>query len=138
MVSISSEESIMIYVEGGNKNIRSIVEKAAIFAYQNLIPENSDPFYVTINITKTDGGDGFCWEEDDNDYAIEINKKLSGDDLLTAVFHEMTHVKQYVVGEFDGVEIDYKTHDEYLNQPHEIEAYRVQEELLEEWNKTIH
>ena len=50
----------------------------------------------------------------------------------------MTHVKQYVAGEFEGVDIDYNTVDEYLNQPHEIEAYRVQEELLVEWNKTIH
>ena len=138
MVFISSEENIMIYVEGGTKKTREIVEKAAVFAFQNLIPKNANPFYVNISITKTEGAEGYCWEEDDDEYAIELNTTLSGDDLLTAVFHEMTHVKQYVVGEFEGVDINYKTQDEYLNQPHEIEAYRVQEELLVEWNKTIH
>ena len=127
-----------IYVEGGNRKQRELVEKAAVFAWQQMFPNNAKCF-VTISLNRNlEHGDGFCWWEDESDYAIEINSKLSGDDFLTTVFHEMTHVKQYVKGElFDG-DIFYKTHDEYINQPHEIEAYRVQEELLELWNKTVH
>lgn len=124
----------MITVEGGNRKLRALAEKAAIFAWNKLIPEDSVCF-VTISLNNIEHGDGFCWEEDDNDYAIEVNSKLTGDDFLTAIFHEMTHVKQYVKGELLDDDIFYKTHEEYINQPHEVEAYRVQEELLELWNK---
>ena len=57
-----------------------------------------------------------------------------GDDFLTTIFHEMVHVKQYVRKELFSECNFYGSHDEYLNLPWEVEAYKVQEELLEQWN----
>ena len=61
-------------------------------------------------------------------------KRLSlGDDFITTIFHEMTHVKQLVYKEFFTECNFYESRDEYLNLPWEVEAYAKQEELLEQW-----
>ena len=63
------------------------------------------------------------------------DKKLMGDNLLTTVFHEMVHVKQGVRKEWAFDEVVYKTHEEYINLPWEVEAYELQEVMLEAWKK---
>ena len=72
----------------------------------------------------------------DSDSLIEVEKRLSlGDDFITTIFHEMTHVKQLVYREFFTECNFYESREEYLNLPWEVEAYAKQEELLEQWNK---
>ena len=60
-----------------------------------------------------------------------LNKKQKIDDFLTAIFHEMVHVKQYLRKQLD--EYWYDTYEEYINDPNEKEAFKLQEELLEKW-----
>ena len=43
----------------------------------------------------------------------------------------MVHVKQYLRKQLD--EYWYDTYEEYINDPNEKEAFKLQEELLEKW-----
>lgn len=126
----------MIYVEGGSKRQREIVKDAAMFAWRYLMPHISN-CVVDVEIKKVDKADGYCHEADYRVFQIEIDKKLMGDNLLTTVFHEMVHVKQGVRKEWAFNEVAYKTHDEYINLPWEVEAYHLQEVMLEEWKKNL-
>ena len=60
-----------------------------------------------------------------------MQKGMKYEDFLTTLFHEMVHVKQHVRKEFEPVE--YNTFEGYMAQPSEIEAYKMQEELLDQW-----
>ena len=126
----------MIYVEGGSKRQREIVKDAAMFAWKYLMPRISN-CVVDVEIKKVDKADGYCHEADYRVFQIEIDKKLMGDNLLTTVFHEMVHVKQGVRKEWAFNEVAYKTHNEYINLPWEVEAYHLQEVMLEEWKKNL-
>ena len=124
----------MIYVEGGSKRQRRIVKDAAMFAWRYLMPRVSN-CVVDIELKKVKQADGYCHESDYRVFQIEIDKKLMGDNLLTTVFHEMVHVKQGVRKEWAFDEVVYKTHEEYINLPWEVEAYELQEVMLEAWKK---
>ena len=124
----------MIVVTGGRSKQRSAVYKAAEFAWDYLMPRirNCD---IWIELKKVDGADGYCLQTDTREFEVEIDRRLQGYDFLTTVFHEMVHVKQGVRKEWQFNEVSYKTDEEYRNLPWEVEAYRVQEEILEAWHK---
>ena len=42
-----------------------------------------------------ENADGFCLAESKREFVLEIDSKLRGDDFITAICHEMVHVKQY-------------------------------------------
>ncbi len=114
-----------IYVEGGSLHKRKLAENAAIFAYNQLIPKIKN-CSIDIFLNNLDN----CFEIEDREYEININNKQNGDDFLTAIFHEIVHVKQYIRKQYKN--------DEglnYLDKPSEKEAYKLQEELLEKWKK---
>ena len=50
--------------------------------------------------------------------------KTKYDDFVTCIFHEMVHVKQYIRKELYPECAFWKTREEYLNLPWEIEAYK--------------
>lgn len=123
----------MIFIEGGSKRQREVAFQAASFSWMNLMPRITN-CVINIELKNLKGYDGTCEDTNSREYLIQINKKLSlTDDFLTTIFHEMVHVKQYVRKELFSDCIFYNTREEYLNLPWEVEAYRVQEELLDEW-----
>lgn len=124
----------MIDVLGGSKRQRFLVEEAAWFAWDYLMPRIRN-CCVWIELKRVKMADGYCMKIDNREWEIEVNKKLMGDNLLTTVFHEMVHVKQGVRREWEFDEIKYKTHDEYMKLPWEVEAYQLQEEILQAWHK---
>ena len=87
---------------------------------------------------RDDGVDGLCNTDDDlakpREFALQINPKRSVKAILTALAHEMVHVKQYATGEsrqyertpyvtkFRGVMVNTETTD-YWDLPWEIDAY---------------
>ena len=71
---------------------------------------------------------------DDREYVIRINRKLAGVDLLTAIFHEMVHIKQDIRKEYP---VFLPSTIPYYDRPWEIEAYKMQEVLLLEYQKHI-
>lgn len=126
----------MIFVEGGSRRQRELAFQAASFAWMQLMPRIKK-CVVNIELKKLKVYHGTCLDIGDRDYLIEVDKKLSlGDDFLTTVFHEMVHVKQYVRKELYSECNFYDTREEYLNLPWEIEAYEMQEVLLERWQNS--
>jgi len=133
----------MITVKGGRAKQRQIVNRAAEFAWNYLMPRVRNCF-VDIQLKKIEDAQGYCLEVDDRMYDLEIDSRLEGDDLLTCVFHEMVHVKQGVRGELKDKTYFAKIWkgEEYLNfvydvnHPWEEEAYRLQEVILEAWKRT--
>ena len=126
-----------LQVTGGGKNQRMITEEAACFAINKLFPKVRN-YFIKIKLgSECDD----CFEYSDRAYKININKKQDGDDFLTAIFHEIVHVKQYI---YDNLLDNYKfpVHkggmiywEDYINHPAEKEAYEMQEVLLEKWKK---
>lgn len=131
----------MIYVTGGRAKQRQIVNRAAEFAWNYLMPRISK-CYIDITIKKIKDAQGYCLDCGDREFEIEIDQRLKGEDLLTCVFHEMVHVKQGVRGELKDISYTAKQWkgEEYINliydydHPWEEEAYHLQEEILEAWN----
>ena len=125
----------MILVTGGRAKKRQNIYRAAIFAWNYLMPRISK-CDVYIEIKKLAGAHGYCLELDKREYEIEIDQRLKGDILITTVFHEMIHVRQGVRKQYQNINnASYKTYDEYMKLPWEIEAYQLQEVMLKEWNK---
>ena len=117
----------MFYVKGGAKTQRELTENVAMFAIKNLFPKIRK-YFILIRLDKFND----CFEYDERDYVINIDKKQDRDDFITAIFHELVHVKQYLKNEMDNY--SFKTTTDYYMLPQEQEAYSVQEELLKLWD----
>ena len=117
----------MFYVKGGTKTQRELTENVAMFAIKNLFPKIRKYFILIILHKFND-----CFEYDERDYVINIDKKQDRDDFITAIFHELVHVKQYLKNEMDNY--TFKSTTDYYMLPQEQEAYSVQEELLKLWD----
>ena len=122
----------MILVEGGTKKQRRLAEEVASFAWKELFPRINN-CYIELHLKKMDGYQGTCEQIDDREYELQIDSKQSYEDFVTCIFHEMVHVKQYIRKELFSECVFWKTREEYLNLPWEIEAYEKQEVLLEKW-----
>tara|TARA_R110002153_G_scaffold95129_2_gene228825 strand:+ start:138 stop:518 length:381 start_codon:yes stop_codon:yes gene_type:complete len=122
----------MIFVTGGTFKQRQLTYDLVEFAWKKLMPRiiNCE---INVELKNMTVYEGTCIDTDVRQYEIEISKSLTGDNFITTIFHEMVHVKQYVRKELFSECNFYKTRDEYLNLPWEIEAYKTQETLLEEW-----
>jgi|TARA_X000001036_G_scaffold84783_2_gene76863 hypothetical protein len=117
----------MIFIKGGKKKQRDLAENAACFAINKLFPKFRK-YSILIRLNKFND----CFEYDDREFVINIDKKQNCDDFLTAIFHELVHVKQYLKNEMDNY--SFRTFTDYYILPQEQEAYLVQEELLNLWD----
>jgi len=125
----------MIFVKGGSRKQRKIAENIATFCYKELMPLIRKCF-IEINIKDMKGYEGTCLDIDDREFEIDINKKQSIEDFCVSICHEMVHVKQFVRKELYSECIFYKTHEEYINLPWEVEAYEKQEVLFQKWKNS--
>lgn len=124
----------------------NLLEEAFWFGVNELMPRKKN-LDVTIRLCNyNDSADGWHMQVDKYEHEIELKKDLDEDDLLTALWHEMVHVRQTESGQLkdNGVLKSWKgeeyinmfsTVDEYMALPWEKEAYILQEELLEKWKK---
>jgi hypothetical protein len=124
----------MIVVNGGSKKQKNVAYDVAFFCYNQLIPRIRK-CNIEINIKRMKGYEGTCIDGDEREYFIEVNKDQSFENFCVTICHEMVHVKQYVRKELFSDVIFYKTREEYLNLPWEIEAYEKQEILFKKWKK---
>ena len=114
-----------IEINGGNKDQKIFTKQIIEWCIEELLPRVRT-LDVTINLlNKLDGNvDGYQWSGENNrQHFIEINKNLCYDDYVTAVMHEMVHVKQ-----------DYRK-DKRPIEEREKEAYKQQEILFERWKR---
>ena len=123
-----------IEFEKTNKKEKEIIENALWFAKGELLPRHKLED-ITIEMVKDFDIDADCYDTDDRSFHIRVKKGLNTEDLLTAIFHEFVHIKQHVRKEYDLFSI----HDEngklaYMDRPYEVEAFKVQEELLEKFS----
>ena len=108
----------------GVSNTRKVLTKEiAEWCLGQLLPKVRT-LDITIDLlNELDGGaDGYQWSGEDNrQHFIEINENQYYDDFVTAIMHEMVHVKQ-----------DYRK-DKRPIKEREKEAYEQQEILFERW-----
>ena len=117
----------MLFVKGGKKKQRKLAEDAACFAINKLFPKFKK-YSVLLNLDKFND----CFEDDDREFVINVDKQQDRDDFLTAIFHELVHVRQYLKNEMDNY--TFRTTTDYYMLPQEQEAYFLQEELLKQWD----
>lgn len=117
--------------------IRDVIEQSLT----TLMPRRRNPIFIEIEIAlDEDLGDAEAMinQEDDDSFFLAIRKSsLQGptDDLVTLLIHEMVHVRQFIRKQI--TEQPYNNFEEYLKLPYEIEAYKLQEELLDEIKEKI-
>lgn len=117
--------------------IRDVIEQSLT----TLMPKRRNPIFIEIEIAlDEDLGDAEAMinQEDDDSFFLAIRKSsLQGptDDLVTLLIHEMVHVRQFIRKQI--TEQPYNNFEEYLKLPYEIEAYKLQEELLDEIKEKI-
>ena len=108
---------------GVSSERKVLTEEIAEWCLTQLLPRVRT-LDITIELLhKLDNDvDGYQWSGGDNkEHFIEINENLYYDDFVTAVMHEMVHVKQ-----------DYRK-DKRPIEEREKEAYEQQEILFERW-----
>jgi len=138
---------IVLSIEGGTNKEREMAYEAVNFALKTLMPRKRN---IEIEVTITDipgDADAYHCCIDKGEHELEIQTGLIEEDFMTAVFHEMVHVRQHERGllkdngirkawkgeEYIGI---YDTVDTYMNLPWEEEAYRLQEEIYTKWIQT--
>ena len=121
---------IYILIDGGTKKQRQLIEDVTSWFVNKELPRYKN-LNIEIDLEKIDDAEGYCLEVDKREFHIQIDKRLKGDDFVTCLFHELTHVEQHLRNKF-GIK-DEVDHLDYLDRPYEIDAYIKQEQLLEEY-----
>ena len=117
---------IWMDINGGTALERQKLEGAFWFALSELMPRKQN---LDVEVTISDLGDDACgyWSGEKGDtHFIDIQEGQEASDLVTALFHEMVHVRQCE----RNVPMDSTL--PYYERPYELEAYKLQEEL---WNR---
>ena len=121
--------NVHVIAEGGTKNQREFATELTCWYINKELPRYKN-LSVEIDLVKLDTH-GYIDKVDNREFQIEINKKLKGDDFITCIFHELTHMEQFLRNRLGINEDNDNIH--YLDRAYEIDAYEKQEELLEEW-----
>ena len=116
-----------------NKKRQRTIEDALWFAKSYLLPRHKID-EIEIESWKNLPHDGDCYDADDRSFIIRVNKELSEQDLLTTIFHEFVHIKQYIKKEYCDIFAISNEEVAYNDRPYEIEAFRLEKKLLEEYN----
>ncbi len=122
--------NVFIFTNGGKKSQRELVEDITSWYINTKLPRYKN-LNIEIDLENINDAQGFCTEIDDKEFHIQIDKRLQGDDFVTCLFHELTHVEQHLRNKF-GIK-DEVDHLDYFDRPYEIDAYAKQEQLLEEY-----
>jgi len=122
--------NVFIFTNGGKKSQRELVEDITSWYINTKLPRYKN-LNIEIDLENINDAQGFCTEIDNREFHIQIDKRLQGDDFVTCLFHELTHVEQHLRNKF-GIK-DEVDHLDYFDRPYEIDAYAKQEQLLEEY-----
>ena len=127
---------------GSTKSKRTLAEYVAYFCINEMMPR-METLDVCIHLDKLPEADGYCLAVTNREFQIEIEKTLDEEDFITAVCHEMVHVKQFAKGEMVDIVrankirwhgVDFDDEDaSYYDQPWEIEAHGREMGLFVRW-----
>ena len=120
---------------GGTSKQRDLVSRVVHFCIDELMPRmrTLDIEILLRNIKS--GAKGYCLMADDKrTFELEIENRMTNQEIITTVCHEMVHVKQYARTELTETEGCWKGSildaDTYGNMsPWEVEAYEAEEIL---------
>ena len=122
--------NVFIFTNGGTKSQRQLTEDITAWFINTKLPRFKN-LNLEIDLEKIDDVQGYCVEIDKRTFSVVIDKRLQGDDFITCLFHELTHVEQHLRNKFGIREDNDNIH--YLDRLYEIDAYTKQEQLLEEY-----
>lgn len=117
--------------------IKDVIEQSLA----TLMPKRKNPIFIDVEIALDDDlgdAEAMIHQEDDDTFFLAISQSaLEGptDDLVTLLIHEMVHVRQFIRKQI--TDQPYNNFEEYISLPYEIEAYKLQEELLDEIKEKI-
>lgn len=141
----------VVVTKGGRKAHRELAEKVCYFMMKKLLPRHRKMLISVefqANLEKNDGMMAYAMDLEDRVFEIGVDRDLMKNhglrEFVTAICHEMVHVKQYVKGElkYAGDKELWKGRDcadmEYMDQPWEKEAYKLQDKLaMEVWEECL-
>jgi hypothetical protein len=126
-----------IHTHGGT-NVRKQLAKSAINWYIDMYLPKVRKLHIDLCFNHLDNLNGLCTQMEKRKFNIQIDERLSMDDMVTTVMHEMIHVKQYVRNELCDMPsgtvrwksrpIDPENLD-YWDHPWEKEAHKYDEIL---------
>ena len=130
---------LTIYTSG-NKMRKKLCNKVVEWFYINYLMEYETTIEVLHRGLIREGAYGYCdvVDEEYKEYLIEIHNRLTKEDYIKCLLHELVHVHQFCTGSLEiksskryyrGVCMDDL---DYENQHHEIEAHKREEVLYEE------
>ena len=131
----------MIYCCITKKKPIDVNELDRALAFASVFLEIGDDVCVHILFSKNCNADGYAeWNDYEDAYDIEINSRLSREEIIKTLFHEIVHVKQMYENKFEPDEWTWNGEDctdmKYDDYPWEIEAYAVEKEMMELYLKT--
>ena len=112
--------------------IRDVIEQSL----GTLMPRRRNPVFIDCHIALDEdmgNAEAMIHQEADDTFFLAVSQSaLDGptDDLVTLLIHEMVHVRQYIRKQI--TDQPYNNFEEYIRLPYEQEAYRLQEEMLDE------
>jgi hypothetical protein len=134
-----------INVIGSTKKKRALAESAVTFCISELMPRmRTLDVELTFKNIKTERIVGWCYEGDGNrDFYIDVEKTLDDEEMVETVCHEMVHVWQGATRKMKDLTFGRKMYmgkiyddtTAYEDEPWEIEAYEMQDELLEKFKE---
>lgn len=133
---------IDIYVTGGNRKEKELVEKVTFWCVKKLLPRVRN-LEICIEIKNLKGRYADVMMADSrSDYLMRLQRGLSLFDLISTICHEMVHIKQYYRKEMDDCGGRWKSRripegTDYNSLPWEKEAFRLEERLAMECFKEI-
>jgi hypothetical protein len=106
------------------------------FAMDYLEFDTDVPLIISFEVDNEQQS-GFI-DVDEDEILMNINPKLTGEELVRTVFHELVHAKQIQSGQYDPNDSTWGgvmyTCD-YWNLPWEKDAYQKEEEMFIEYSK---
>ena len=118
------------YVDNGTDEQVAIVSRVMDFISQHeMFKKHNKVIVIDIDFLNTKGGG--CVEVERGQFEIEINKRYCEKTIEKILIHEMIHVEQYVSGRLTQTQWMGKPQPQvpYMEQPWEIEAYKLESEL---------
>lgn len=145
MVSSLGHKSYIIH--GGYGYRKRLCESVASWFVNKYFPRHQLEIEIFHRGLKREGVNGWCDTVGTNyrprQFLIELDTYMDEELYIRTLLHELIHVKQWVEGSltfskqhryFKSVNVDEM---DYEDQPHEIEAYEKEKELLDEYKREI-
>jgi hypothetical protein len=83
-----------------NDRVQSTIETVVYHLSDLLFHDvDHDRISVGFEMDKDLVVDGYCTQDDDYDYTIELRSDLRGEELERTIIHELVHIWQYVRGD---------------------------------------